>query len=105
MSERYIVRYLKFEFGAACKCRTYAKKSQVICSSSALVSYAFLQSDDARLTCMTLPQLYIPSDKLLQAVANYNRVEVFMTSRVASMLPCSSCVCIPVTMTLAIPEH
>ena len=41
MSERYIVRYLKFEFGAACKCRTYAKKSQVICSSSALVSYAF----------------------------------------------------------------
>ena len=26
------------------------------------------------------------------AVANYNRVEVFRTSRVASMLPCSSCV-------------
>ena len=53
---------------------------------------------------MTLPQLYIPSDKLPQAVANYNRVEVFRTSRVASMLPCSSCVCIPITMTLAIPE-
>ena len=41
---------------------------------------------------MTLPQLYIPSDKLPQVVANYNRVEVFRTSRVASMLPCSSCV-------------
>ena len=87
------VRYLKFEIytvHAACK-TYYAKKSQVICSSSALVSYAFFAIRRCKVNVHDITAI-VYTVRQIAAGRNYNRVEVFRTSRVASMLPCSSCV-------------